>query len=273
MLATQERFDPGTRTDSVFTEALGLLRSLIRLSPELTGQTVRWRTDNVSSYFLIRNGGGSSSDLNIVAKKVFLVCAAAGIDLQAEHISGTAVIRAGADALSRDLDTDDQRLAPSILAQLLATVGPLEFDLFACPETALAIHGRRLPFYSRFVHAHGLCRGVDALAMPWPDRAYGFPPASIAFPTVQRALASSTSCTLILPRWPSQPWWSLLVGHPRVAIYDLGPAADAIRPGPSGRATLIADPVAWQALRLVAVHVLARPGACPSRDRGAVEQK
>lgn len=255
VLATQGRFPAGHPRDSVVTEAAGLLAALLEFGSVFQGQVLRWRTDNMSSFYLVRNGGGRSNLLNLIARKIFMVCAALDIDLQAEHISGTAIIRSGADALSRDLERDDQALTPTVLATLTGIVGPFSVDLFTCERTTLVQDGLPLPFYSRFVSSAEHCLGLDALAHAWPDRAYGFPPPSIALPTVLRALASPLAVTLILPRWPSQPWWPLLVGNQRVTVIDLGPAAAITQEGPSGNVQLVKDAQSWASLRLIAAHV------------------
>ncbi|KAG2423162.1 hypothetical protein HYH02_000150 [Chlamydomonas schloesseri] len=104
-------------------------------------------------------------------------------------------------------ERDDYRVHWSYFRRLEAWFGPHDVDLFASAGNT------QLPrFFSRFFCPGS--SGVDALAQPWGGlNAYGCPPADPDFllAVVQKLREERAAATLIVPYWPAQPWWPLLM--------------------------------------------------------------
>ena len=244
------------RHDSVYTEATGLLRALVTLNTEIADQVVRHRTDNLSTFYLVKNGGTSSADLNSVALKIWMVCSRLNVDLQSEYVGKDVIIHVGADLLSRNLGESDFMLAPSVWQRLWLGFGPFTADRFACPLTRKCdpFTGSPLPFYSRVLTPG--CTGVDGLAYTWSCNSYAFPPVNLTFQTLERALASPDPSTVVVCHWPSQPWWPLVLQSQRVRRVDLGLASEVVVAGPiSGRARMVDADATWSSLHLLALVI------------------
>ena len=251
-LLMQGQFPIDMSHHSVYTEARGLLEALVTGGAALRGQVVRHRTDNLSTFYLVRNGGcNGKGDLSIIAKKIWWVCMLLDIQLQSEFVGSKVIIHVGADRLSREFDSEDQRLRKRVFRRLWDRWGPFERDLFACPLTAqkYPISGHQLPFFSHVLTQGAL--GLDALSQEWEVPSYGFPPMRMAGEAVLAALRAPAPTVLILPDWPSQPW-SPLLARADVEAVPLGRAMDVTRPGPSGRRRMVEAEATWHNMRLTA---------------------
>lgn len=259
--ATQGAFPPDARSDSVYTEAEGLLQALLQLAPHLEGQVVRHRTDNLSTYYLIKNGGSRSPSLTDITRKIWMLCARLNCQLQAEYVGKDVIIHVGADLLSRNMGDADYQLAPSYWRSLWDQYGPYTSDQFACPLTRRCDphSGVPLPFYSRFL-TEG-CTGVDGLAYPWTGNVYAFPPPELTFQALERALSSPARATLIVCHWPSQPWWPLVLQSARITRVELGLAREVVVPGPLSRSNRMVEAEGtWQSLKLIALIIAPADG-------------
>jgi hypothetical protein len=62
---------------------------------------------------------------------------------------------------------------------------------------------------------------------------YPFPPVQMIARALQKlGRDGAASALVVVPAWPSQPWWNLLQGH-AVAQRDLGDSNEILRRGPS----------------------------------------
>jgi hypothetical protein len=115
------------------------------------------------------------------------------------------------DALSRMDTAGDYELLPDVF---LDGAGPLgsnpTINLFA------SRYNHRL---SRFAALRGKSAGgavvEDALMFSWKGEIpYAFPPVQMVEGVLQKLGLDGVASTLVVvPAWPSQPWWNQLQGH------------------------------------------------------------
>jgi hypothetical protein len=173
------------------------------------GQSVMIRTDNVCTWAYINNKGGRVPYLNNIALPFLLWCHNHEISVHASFLVGRQ--NRVADRLSRQIRVDrtSWMLLPHVFNLLQLHFGKVSVDLFASPED------RQVPrFFSWLPTDH--CAGVDAFNQDWSmesDLPYANPP----FSQLGRLFHKVTSTQglfcllLVVPFWPTQPWWPTLL--------------------------------------------------------------
>jgi hypothetical protein len=106
--------------DSVFTELEGLWRSMLAAGQELVGHVVLHRTDSISTYSLVHNGGSArSARLTAIVRRLLVYCMAFDITFASQYVGSGVIIRSGADLLSRTADVSDGcKLNPVLFAKI-----------------------------------------------------------------------------------------------------------------------------------------------------------
>ena len=228
---TQGAFAPSeVTTHSAHTEPLALLLALYQLSGTLQGKCVRHRTDSLTTFYMIKNGGGvsASSFINNTARRIWLLCLSANITLQTEYIGSEGIIRAGADCLSRTVSDVDVRLHRTAFYNICRRFGNPAVDVFASRWSAQKVpEGSVLPYFSSDQQdlQDNKCLGVDALAASWPSTKtlYLFPPLYMVFKTIEKLRTMPrVRALLVVPNWPSQPWFPWILNHTR---HNIGAAS------------------------------------------------
>ena len=111
-----------------------------------------------------------------------------------------------ADMWSRLVDKADWQLRPDLAQRLLRRFGSPTLDLFAASSNAV------LPRYCAMAPLPG-AEAVDAFTVSWADEHVWINP---PWSKIARILATlrdtpAAEATLLLPHWPSRPWWLLLM--------------------------------------------------------------
>jgi hypothetical protein len=195
----------------VVTELLGLWRVLLAAGSSLSGQNVLHRTDSISTFWVLRNGGSRSARLDIIARRIVVYCAMHGIHLSSEYVGAGVIIKSGADALSRDDDETDCMLNAGVYARLWRLFGGFDVDRFASGGSAQQdlSTGGRLPYWSMCVD--GVAEGVDSMTTHWGGRRnYAFPPVKMVGQVVELVLEQQVTAVVIAPKREAQWWWPLL---------------------------------------------------------------
>eukprot|EP01050_Picozoa_sp_SAG11_P018878 SAG11_NODE_2922_length_2834_cov_2.238670_2_plen_201_part_00 len=111
-----------------------------------------------------------------------------------------------ADFWSRLVDKADWTLRPALAQRLLHRFGAPTIDLFAASSNAL------LPRYCAMAPIPG-CEAVDAFTIPWSDEHVWVNPPWSKIARILSVLRDTpgAEATLLLPWWPSRPWWPLLM--------------------------------------------------------------
>jgi hypothetical protein len=171
----------------------------------IKGGAVRLFTDSIVTYTYLNNMGGRFTHLREVARRVLAFCEQREVRLVVEHLPG--VQNTVADALSRwPLDRSDWSLSPEVFRLVDFRWGPHTIDWFATR------HNARLRRFCSW-NADERAVYVDALQHigKRKENGYANPPFSVIGKILQKIQKSGRDLTLIVPAWPSQHWWPLLL--------------------------------------------------------------
>jgi hypothetical protein len=147
------------------------------------------------------------------------------------------------DDLSRMEDFDDWIVSPWVFTELDREWGPHTVDRMADSQNT------KLPRFN----AAWLCPGMeslDAFTQDWgADNNWVVPPFRLVHDVLLHVQECRARATLVIPRWPGQPWWPLL----QELAVDEGLELDssAFQRGPSGRV----EPWGNRAWKFLAIRV------------------
>ena len=216
---------------STWRELAAVLQVLQAVAPKLANTRVRWFTDN-QNVARILQVGSKKPQLHALALKVFSLSLQHHIRLEPEWIPRE--LNERADALSRIVDYDDWFLNPTVFFELDTMWGPHSVDRFAC------FHNSQLPRFNSRCWNPG-SEAVDAFTVNWAgENNWWCPPISLVPRVIRHAQVCGARGTLVVPCWPSVPFWPLLCpaeGHlaPFVkASCELPSVESLILPGLSG---------------------------------------
>ena len=164
-------------------------------------QRVRWFSDNQNVVRIIEIGS-KNPQLQKEALEIYSTAIRWQIRIEPEWIPRE--LNQRADLLSRMLDRDDWSIHPAVFQQLELLWGPHTIDRFA------NYLNTQLPrFNSRFWNPGS--EAVDAFTCNWAGENNWLCPPPFLIPRVIRhTLKTGADGTLIVPRWPSAPFWPLI---------------------------------------------------------------
>ena len=216
---------------STWRELTAVWKVLQSLAPKLANHRVRWFSDNQNVVRIIEVGS-KQPHLHAIALKIFSLAVHSQVHLQPEWIPREQ--NEQADFLSRIIDVDDWMLNPVVFGQLDAIWGPHTVDRFACYENT------QLPRFNSRCWNPGT-EAVDTFTVNWSgENNWWCPP----IPLVPRAIRHAQAClaagTLVVPCWPSAPFWPILCpdgnfAHFVLEIQELPQINHLFIPGHSGR--------------------------------------
>jgi hypothetical protein len=218
-------------TSSNQQETTAVLRGLLYFEPTLVtlrGQGLMIQSDNaVTVYNLQRQGAGLA--LLHMTREIFSLLEKLDIRLCVRHIPGDQ--NELTDALSRLEPTGDYELRQDVFDHAMRTlqVTPTA-DLFAASHNAKC---RR--FWAWKQHQARGASGINAFDLQsWKQEPlpYLFPPVQLLGEVLQRITDERMTAILVLPKWPSRPWWGLFRPLAKVVL-ELGNAKEVLRPGPA----------------------------------------
>ncbi len=179
--------------------------------PNIQGKDVRHRTDNQNVVSILQVGS-RNSELHEEAVALYQLCHQFGVRLQAEWIPRE--FNDEADQLSRQTDIDDYMLNPTYFAALDILWGPHTIDRFSSFRT------RQVPrFCSQYLNP--MTEQVDAFTADWSGEVnWIFPPPYLTPKVIQHMMYGGEDGTLIVPLWPSAPWWPTNGRYPQPWILE-----------------------------------------------------
>jgi len=166
---------------------------------------IQLQLDNTTAVAYINNMGGSkSTELDNLAKELWEWAITRELWVSAVHIPG--ISNVDADEQSRHFhDKHEWCLNTVIFRDITAEYSDLNIDLFA---TRL---NNKFDTYCSWKPDPG-CSFVDAFSVCWNTyNFYAFPPFSLIPRCLQKIRKDKTQGILIVPLWPSQPWFPLLL--------------------------------------------------------------
>ena len=175
--------------------------------------TVLLKMDNIPAISYINQKGGTHSQpLCTLALEIWEWCTQRNILLLAEHLPGR--LNVFADAKSRkNINRCNWMINPSVFHLIQEAMGPFEMDLFASRLL------NQIPrFYSWKPDLEA--EAMDAFTQDWArTKNYANPLWCLIPQYLTQAQHQKASLTIIIPLWPYQPWFpillEMLVDHPR----------------------------------------------------------
>ena len=201
----------GRWTDAETTDHINILElqaafSALKAFCHTTCNThVQLQIDNTTAVAYITNMGGSkSTQLNNLAKEMWTWCINKNIWVSAVHIAGK--LNTSVDNKSRNFsDKHEWSLSKEYFQEIVSVYPELNIDLFASRLN------NQLDVYCSWKPDPG-CTYVDAFSIDWSNfNFFAFPPFSLIPRCVQKILQDKAQGILLIPVWPTQTWFPLVL--------------------------------------------------------------
>lgn len=213
---TGGRWNEEEQTNHInFLELLGIFFVLKSFQHELVGKRVHCLSDSTTAIAYINHMGGKIVQLNNLAREIWNWALNKGIWLTAGHVRG--VDNDEADYESRHFnDRSEWSLDNRVFDKLQNVFGEHDIDLFASRLNAKC---EKYVSWQRDPKAEF----VDAFSQSWTHYcSYIFPPFSLIGRVLQKLKTEGGTATVIVPYWPTQPWFTtfvdMLIDHPMALI-------------------------------------------------------
>ena len=162
-------------------------------------------TDNTTALAYVKHMGGVRSvECNKVTQLIWEFCEFHCIWITIAHIPGVQNVKA--DYKSRHFsDNVEWSLNDKLFENICDHFGHPDVDLFASRLN------NKKPIYVSFAPDPGAF-AIDAFTISWSEFKffYAFPPFSCIFKTIRKIVQDQAQGVLVVPWWPSQPWWARL---------------------------------------------------------------
>ena len=185
-------------------ELKAVLLSLTHLERAVYGKHILLFVDNTTAMRCIIKGGSTKSELcNEVTQQIHQVCTQGGITLAVNYCPSAE--NAEADNASRVFTSSGEW---SLSTETLEFIGKYfrmpEIDYFASDLNKVCNK-----YVTRYLDPNAYA--TDALTLSWQDTdGFFFPPFSLASRVLQKVLMEWPRGVLVLPHWPTQPWFPML---------------------------------------------------------------
>ena len=186
---------------STWRELTTIQYSLISFKELLAGQTVVCHSDNQAAVRIIEIGSPQPG-LQKIALEIFSFCHENNITFSPEWVPRS--LNIDADIISKSVDYDDWTTTREFFTHLDVVWGPHTVDRFASHKNAQLVR-----FNSRYFVPG--TETVDAFSVSWAgENNWLVPPIYCVTKVIQHLVASKANGTLIVPYWPSSPFWPFL---------------------------------------------------------------
>ena len=182
-------------------ELMAAFLTLRALCGEVKDTHVRLGTDNTTTLAYINKQGGRKSDLNEIAREIWIWAIDRNIWLSAVHVPGVANVAADTASRKKYEHEGEWKLNEKIFKMIEDKVGQFQIDLFAS-----RINTQCKQFFAWQPDPDALA--IDAFSHPWSfDNMYAFPPFSLIGRLLEEVERQGVDVWTVLPLWPSQPWF------------------------------------------------------------------
>ena len=231
-------------------ELKAVLLALKSFAEHVSAEHVLVLSDNMTTVVYVREMGGSHSEqCNDLTREIWQWAKARDTWLSIAHLPGK--LNCLADFRSRNFNFDTEwKLNVKIFQRISREFRTnYDIDLFAAHDNY-----QLKPFISWKPDPEA--QFIDAFAFSWTEHLFwAFPPFSLLQRVVQKIIHDQATGVLLVPRWPTQPWFPaamrLLIQDP--LLLESNPLLLTIPSRPSMR-----HPNA-KSLQLLACHVSGRP--------------
>ena len=194
--------------DINYLELKAILLSLQTCAKDHSAKHIQVRSDNTTAVVSInRQGSTHSSRCNNITRLIWRFAIDEQLWLSSAHCPG--VLNVQADEASRNFnDNTEWTLRPQLFQNICDTFGTPSIDLFASRLN------NQVPQYCAWQPDPG-ATVIDCFSVDWSnyELTYSFPPFSLVGRTLRKILQECQEAILVVPHWPSQPWFPLLTKY------------------------------------------------------------
>ena len=192
--------------DINYLELKAVYFSLLSSCKDITNSHILIQSDNTTTVVGInKQGSTQSANCNSVARDIWFWAIKQNNWLSATHCPG--IYNVEADYASRVFnDSLEWQLQPKMFELICDTFGTPTVDFFASRLNC------QLPVYCAWQPDPG-AMAIDCFTLNWSkfDYCYFFPPFSVVAKTLQKIEAECEKSIIIVPHWPTQPWFGKLL--------------------------------------------------------------
>lgn len=187
-----------------YLELLAAFYALKSFASNLNNCEILLRIDNTTAIaYVNKTGSIQFPRLSNLARQIWDWCEVRKIWIFATYISSKDNFHADAASRSTNIDTEWE-LSEKAFNLIDKIFGPFSIDLFATFENR-----KVKKFCSRFPSPEAF--RVDAFTIPWKnEKIYAFPPFALVAPTLKKFITDKAEGIIVVPNWPTQPWYPLL---------------------------------------------------------------
>ena len=170
-------------------------------------QHVQIQSDSTVAISYVNNMGGKITNLNNLAITIWDYCISQDCWITATHIPGKCNIVA--DRMSREFDVNTEwSLSIQIFQHVLR-----HFDFFPDIDLFATRLNYKIDKYASWLPDPG-ATVVDAFSIPWTGlKFYAYPPFSLVGKVISKIIQENTHGIMIIPVWPTQHWFPLVMKH------------------------------------------------------------
>lgn len=184
-------------------ELKAALYGLKIFAKNLTDCDILLRIDNTTAIaYINRMGGVQFPHLNGLSREIWQWCEVRNIFIFASYIKSSDNVIADRESRQTNFDTEWE-LAEYAFLDITYTFGTPEFDLFA------TVQNHKCDRYASW-KLDPYSEVIDAFTFNWRNlRFYAFPPFCLIAKVLQKILHDRAEGVIVVPYWPSQPWYPL----------------------------------------------------------------
>lgn len=213
-VTAQGRWADGEGMSSNERELRAIHMGLLCFKKRLQNRRILIQADNVTALAYTRKVTGRSEILYRVARGLCETACALNVSMEFQHIRGEENIIA--DMLSRNQLGAEWGLRREWFAIAVERWGLPTVDRFATPLNALTPR-----FCSRGEMEGSQC--PDAFLEKWSDLSFCNPPLPLLTRCIRHIWESRCRAIVVVPVWPGQGWWPLMMKLQVGTAVDIGP--------------------------------------------------
>lgn len=172
---------------------------------DLTNSEILLRIDNTTAIsYINRMGGVQYKHLNKITQEIWQWCEERSLFIFASYIKSKDNVDADRGSRCSNVDTE-WSLSDKAFNEIVNRIGFPEIDLFASRLNA------KCPKYVSWKRDPDAFN-IDAFTLNWSSYFfYCFPPFSLILKCLRKIIDDQASGIVIVPYWPSQPWYPLFL--------------------------------------------------------------
>lgn len=189
---------------------------------DMRNKEILLRIDNTTAIAYINKFGGIQyPHLNSITKLLWQWCEARQLFVVASYIKSKDNVEADFESRRSNIDTE-WSLASTAFDHIVNSFGRPDIDLFATYQNTKCY---RYVSWKRDPSAFD----IDAFTLDWKKYIfYAFPPFSLILKCLRKIVNDRAAGIMVVPYWPSQPWYPLFVSLSCSKMIFLEPRSDLL---------------------------------------------